>query len=120
MEKKELSFSEKFQAAGEELEKEIKDGGAMILIATNGCDDTYFNIIGTEWDTTISNVTFKITMPKEFDASKIGFSVGRYGTSGYPEGYLTYDVDGTTITGSYNYILNSYNINLKIKNDNIS
>lgn len=71
-------------------------------------DELYYNIIGTEWDTNINNVTFKITMPKEFDASKIGFSVGRYGTSGYPEGYLTYDVDGTTITGSYNYILNSY------------
>lgn len=71
-------------------------------------DELYYNIIGTEWDTIIDSVTFKITMPKEFDASKIGFSVGRYGTSGYPEGYLTYDVDGTTITGSYNYILNSY------------
>lgn len=71
-------------------------------------DELYYNIIGTEWDTNINNVTFKITMPKEFDASKIGFSVGRYGTFGYPEEYLTYDVDGTTITGSYNYILNSY------------
>lgn len=27
-------------------------------------DEFYFNIIGTEWDTSIENVTFKITMPK--------------------------------------------------------
>ena len=47
MEKKEMSFIEKVETAGKKLEKEIKDGGAMILIATNGCDDTYFNIIGT-------------------------------------------------------------------------
>ena len=47
MEKKEMSFIEKFEAAGDELEKEIKDGGAMILIATNGGDAQYGNIIGS-------------------------------------------------------------------------
>lgn len=36
MEKKEMSFAEKFQAAGDELEKEIKDRGAMILMASEG------------------------------------------------------------------------------------
>ena len=41
-----MSFAEKFEAAGKELEKEIKDGGNMILIATNGYDETYANIIG--------------------------------------------------------------------------
>ena len=46
MEKKELSFAEKFEAAGKELEKEIKDGCNMILIATNGGDETYVNIMG--------------------------------------------------------------------------
>ena len=34
--KKEIGFIEKFYAAGEELEKEIKDGGIMILIASEG------------------------------------------------------------------------------------
>ena len=33
MEKKEIGFADKFEAAGNELEKEIKNGGAMILIA---------------------------------------------------------------------------------------
>ena len=36
MEKKEMSFTDKFEAAGNELEKEIKDGGTMILIASEG------------------------------------------------------------------------------------
>ena len=30
-------------------------------------DELYFNLIGDEWDTSISNITFTITMPKEFD-----------------------------------------------------
>lgn len=37
-------------------------------------DELYFNLIGNEWDTTISNIDFTITMPKDFDKSKLGFS----------------------------------------------
>lgn len=47
MEKKEMSFIDKFEAAGDELEKEIKDGCAMILIATDGGDAQYGNIMGS-------------------------------------------------------------------------
>ena len=36
MEKKEMSFIEKFEAAFEELGKELKDGGTMIMIASEG------------------------------------------------------------------------------------
>ena len=47
MEKKEMSFAEKFEAAGKELEKEIKDGGNMILIAIDGeGEGTYVNVLG--------------------------------------------------------------------------
>lgn len=70
-------------------------------------DELYYNIIGTQWDTTISNVTFSIHMPKDFDTSKIGFTRGPQGvaqTSG-----ITYEVDGNTITGKYNSDLGSYN-----------
>ena len=35
MEKKEIGFADKFEEAGNELEKEIKDGCGMILIATS-------------------------------------------------------------------------------------
>ncbi len=69
------------------------------LDKNNKFDELYFNIIGTEWDTNISNVTFKITMPKEFDANKLGFSYGRYGYSNTDN--INYDVDGNVITGSF-------------------
>ena len=64
-------------------------------------DELYYNIIGTEWENTvISNITFKITMPKDFDSSKLGFSAGSYGTSGTT--LVDYNVDGRVITGKYN------------------
>lgn len=70
-------------------------------------DELYYNIIGTQWDTTISNVTFSIHMPKDFDTSKIGFTHGPQGSS-QTDG-ITYEVDGNTITGEYNSDLSSYN-----------
>ena len=66
-------------------------------------DELYYNIIGNEWDTVIDNVTFKITMPKEFDASKLGFSVGSYGSTN-SDG-IVYNVNGNIITGRYNGVL---------------
>lgn len=69
------------------------------LDKNNKYDELYFNIIGTNWDTDISNVTFKITMPKEFDASKLGFSYGEYGERNTDN--ISYDVDGNVITGSF-------------------
>ena len=42
-----MNFKDKFQAAGKELEKEIKNGGAMILIAGDGGEEfIYANILG--------------------------------------------------------------------------
>lgn len=70
------------------------------LDKNNNFDELYFNIIGTEWDTSISNVTFKITMPKEFDASKLGLCHGSYGES-YTDD-ISYDVEGNVITGIFN------------------
>ena len=67
-------------------------------------DELYYNIIGSEWDTVIGNVTFNITMPKEFDASKLGFSKGEVGsTNNYG---INYTVNGNTISGSYDGVLN--------------
>ena len=65
-------------------------------------DEFYFNIIGTKWDTYIDKVCFKITLPKEFDASKVGFSIGTAGTSGYTPSELKYSVEGNTIKGETN------------------
>lgn len=68
-------------------------------------DELYFNLIGDEWDTSISNITFTITMPKEFDSSKLGFSSGAIGSTDSSK--ITYNVDGNIINGKYNGTLGS-------------
>ena len=74
-------------------------------------DDLYMNIIGTNWDTFIRNVTFTIKMPKEFDKTLINFPNGAYGSTRYEN--VKYEINGTTITGylekdRYGTALNSY------------
>lgn len=66
-------------------------------------DEFYFNIIGPEWDTIIKNTTFTITMPKEFDSSKVGFSSGPIGSTDNSK--VEYNISGNKITGSYNDVL---------------
>lgn len=68
-------------------------------------DELYFNIVGNEWDTSISNITFTITMPKEFDKSKIGFSSGYKGST--DSSNIVYNVFENTISGSYTKTLNA-------------
>lgn len=67
-------------------------------------DELYFNLIGTEWDTTIGNITFRIKMPKEFDDTKLGFSSGIKGTVNSSN--ISYEVKGNIIEGKYNGKLN--------------
>lgn len=66
-------------------------------------DELYYNIIGTEWDTIINNITFTVNMPKDFDESKLGFSSGIKGSINNSN--VIYSVDGNTISGNYNGIL---------------
>ena len=66
-------------------------------------DELYYNIIGNEWDTVIGNITFSITMPKDFDSSKLGFSSGNIGSTDNSK--VKYNVNGNKITGSYNGVL---------------
>ena len=39
-------------------------------------DEFYFNVIGTGWETTISNVSFSIEMPETFDENNLGIKTG--------------------------------------------
>lgn len=66
-------------------------------------DELYFNIIGSEWDTVLGNVSFTVTMPKDFDSSKLGFSSGIVGSTNNSN--IRYNVSGNKITGNYNGIL---------------
>ncbi len=72
---------------------------------SNKYDELYFNLIGSEWDTTISNITFKIIMPKTFDLSRLGFSSGAPGST--DSSNITYTVNDNIITGSYQAALHS-------------
>lgn len=62
-------------------------------------DELYYNLIGTEWDTTINYLTFTIQMPKEFDKEKLGFSAGTYGSTNSSS--VEYIVDDNRIEGFY-------------------
>lgn len=66
-------------------------------------DELYFNIIGSEWDTVIGNISFSITMPKDFDSSKLGFSSGPVGSINNSN--VKYIVSENKIIGNYNGIL---------------
>lgn len=46
-------------------------------------DEFYYNLIGTGWDTTISNVTFSVVMPTAIDQEKVGMSYGSQGATLY-------------------------------------
>ena len=60
-------------------------------------DEFYFNVIGTGWETTISNVSFSIEMPETFDENNLGMSYGAYGEAKMDG--LYYSIDGNTIYG---------------------
>ncbi len=60
-------------------------------------DYVYYNLIGTNWDCKISNVTFSVTLPKEFDTSKLWFFYGGQGST--EKAPLQYTMTGNTIAG---------------------
>ena len=69
-------------------------------------DELYYNIIGTDWDTAIGNVSFKINLPKNFDSSKLGFSKGTKGSTDTTN--IIYQTENNIIIGYLNGTLNKY------------
>jgi uncharacterized membrane protein YgcG len=69
-------------------------------------DELYFNLIGTDWNTSIENVQFQINMPHPFNPDLLSFT---YGLSFSQESQaVTYTVDGQKITGQLNRALEPY------------
>lgn len=62
-------------------------------------DEFYFNIIGTQWNTSINNVKFKITLPKPYEElnKTTGFSMGVFSNRGYDPNYLKYVISNNHI-----------------------
>jgi uncharacterized membrane protein YgcG len=63
-----------------------------------GFDLFYFNIIGTGWDTSISNIKFSITFPMFFEKNDVSFYTGKYGGSTARD--VNYEVAGLKINGT--------------------
>ncbi|WP_027702193.1 DUF2207 domain-containing protein [Metaclostridioides mangenotii] len=74
----------------------------------DGLQMLYMNIIPTNIDAHIYNVSFAIQMPKKFDTSKINFTSGKYGNENTGNNNVTYHVEGNTIYGAYNKFLSPY------------
>ena len=74
----------------------------------HGADEFYFNIVGTEWDTTVESTSFAVHFPKEFQYNEetLGFTHGYAYSSDY-EG-VTYKVEENTVYGVYETPLNAY------------
>ncbi|MGL4392201.1 MAG: DUF2207 domain-containing protein [Fusobacteriaceae bacterium] len=60
-------------------------------------DEVYYNIIGTEWDTSIDKVYFEISLPKDFDPNKINFTSGEFGST--EKAPVIFEVKNNVITG---------------------
>lgn len=117
-----ISVSENYTTSNENGYKTIKIGNANSTLTgqhsytikykynigkdpLKNADELYFNLVGDQWDTSISNLYFTITMPKSFDPSLLGFSSGSVGsTNSYN---VTYSVNGNTIIGNTINQLNS-------------
>jgi len=68
-----------------------------------GADELYYRLIEGQWDTKVGNISFLIKMPKSFDESSIGFSIGN---SEYSSNNVEYKVNGNTIYGTVKTTLN--------------
>lgn len=58
-------------------------------------DELYLNLIGNQWNTTIHKAEFTINMPFDFDASKISFTSGEFGSTNRDN--VDFSVTGKTI-----------------------
>lgn len=70
-----------------------------------GYDELFFEIADGNFDATISGLTFKITLPKSFDSSKIKFAYDSKYTLGAAD--VTYSIEENTIIGTLNRSLPS-------------
>lgn len=83
-----------------------------------GADEFYFNVIGTQWQTTIRNVTFSIQMPDSFDKEKLGMSYGGYGEEKTDGLYFGVDAKENKIYGeldSENLLMPGEGVNVRLE-----
>lgn len=64
-------------------------------------DELYYKLIGHEWDTAISNITFQVHMPKDFDKNNVSITSGFSNSEALDE-QVSYIINGNTIEGKVN------------------
>jgi len=69
----------------------------------NSQDFVYYDLVGTEWDCNVQDVSFAVTLPGGFDPEKIWFFTGSYGST--EKAAVQYSVNGNTISGSLDGVL---------------
>lgn len=67
-----------------------------------GIQTFYWNLISQNWDTVIGKVTFRVTMPKDFDESQLYFYTD------LPQDQLSVRLDGRTFSGETLTALNPF------------
>lgn len=72
-----------------------------------GADELYFNIVGPEWECPINDISWNIYMPKDFDDSTLGYSVGVLNSTGYNVDKIVSMTYDNTISGEYTDYLNA-------------
>lgn len=66
-------------------------------------DEFYYNLVGNQWPVPMDRVRFSVEMPKDFDANKMDFFTGAYGSQNQ-EG-LSYGVNGRVVSGETTRVL---------------
>lgn len=77
----------------------------IVRSGVTNVDQLYYNLVVSDHSEPYGDVTFSITMPKDFDSSKLGFTAGTKRIEDSSE--VKYVVDGKKITGRYDGVLNS-------------
>ncbi|MGI6466085.1 MAG: DUF2207 domain-containing protein [Sphaerochaetaceae bacterium] len=75
-------------------------------------EDLLFNIVGTDWDVPLNDVSFIFNMPEPVSTSSIEFAVGTKGSSGTKN--LQWSHSGTRIIGAIPYLGPHEAISMKI------
>lgn len=76
-------------------------------------DQFYFNIIGSQWETNIHNVTFKVILPENIDRDSIHITSGGYGIEDNSKD-VTFLVNDNVITGQCENLYQYESITMRI------
>lgn len=78
------------------------------LQLSNSAQMIYFNLIGSEWDTTIADIDLTVVLPKSIDGSQINVTSGYYGSETSDKVSCAYDATVNQIHCTNSATLDNY------------